>query len=171
MRGRGLASGACDRDDGIITGGTKSRFSGRVSGSSVGERAKQRCDKRHTKLFCLFLLGLYHSSCSHPSFSPLFFSFRFCFIAFSFYVCHKRVLSVNSNYPPFLSLNQSFGYRACFPSPSKQPWLRRWPRFASVLLKQYVALCLGFSGMVYECAAQFSHSLFSPVCVPVCYKC
>lgn len=77
-------------------------------------------------------------------------SFHFGFIAFSFYVSYKRVLSVNSNYPPFLSLNQSFGYRTCISLPSKQLWLWCWPRF-TVLLERYVVLCLGFLGMVYEC--------------------
>ncbi len=52
-----------------------------------------------------------------PLFVSEFFSFHFGFIAFSFYVSYKRVLSVNSNYPPFLSLNQSFGYRTSLSSP------------------------------------------------------
>lgn len=73
----------------------------------------------------------------------------FCFLLISvlmylaFMFPTKSVLSVNSNYPPFLSLNQSFGDRSCVCLPSKQLWLRCWPRF-TVLLEQYVPLCLGF---------------------------
>lgn len=77
------------------------------------------------------------------------FSSHFGFIDFSFLVPHKRVLSVNSNYVLFLSLNQIFGYLTCFSLPSKQLWLWCWPRF-TVLLVQNVVLCLGFLRMVYE---------------------
>lgn len=83
-----------------------------------------------------------------------FFSFHFGFLLPSaFMFSYKRVQSVNSNYPPFLSLNQSFGDHTCFPKPSKQLWLWCWPRF-TIVLKQYAVLCLGFFfflGMVYEC--------------------
>lgn len=64
------------------------------------------------------------------------------------------------NYPPFLSMNQSFGYPTRFPKPSKQLWLWCWPRFI-VSLEQYVALCLGFSALVYE-YARSSVIVYSP---------
>lgn len=69
----------------------------------------------------------------------------------AFMFLYKRVLSVNSNYPPFFSLNQGFGYRTWLSVPSKQFWLWCWPRF-TVLLEQYVLLCLGCSfGAANEC--------------------
>lgn len=84
----------------------------------------------------------------------------------AFMFSYKRVQSVNSNYPPVLSLNQSFGDHTCFPKPSKQLWLWCWPRF-TLVLKQYVVLCLGFfffrNGLWMH--SQFSHSLFSQVCM------
>lgn len=89
-------------------------------------------------------------------------------LAFKF--SYKKFLSINSNYPPLLPMNQSFGYPTRFSKPSKQLWLRCWPRF-TVLLKQYVALCLGFLRIGLWMHSQFSHSLFSQVCMPVCYKC
>lgn len=136
---------------------TKSRFSAAPSGSCpflapVSENDQSCVTKKETQLFCLFskqnqlLLNLYYT----PICIKSFFFFSFWFYCLYFYVSYKRVLSVNSNYPPFLSLNQSFGYRTSFSSPSKQLWLWCWPRF-TILLKQYVVLCLGFLGMVYEC--------------------
>lgn len=67
-------------------------------------------------------------------------------------------LAVNSDCPPFLSLNQSFGFCTYVSLPSKQLWLRCWPRF-TVLLEQYVMLCLGNSLWMHSHvrSAQLSH--------------
>lgn len=99
--------------------------------------------------FCLFILVLLPSA--------------FMFLT-------KGFLSVNSDCPPFLSLNQSFGYHTCFSLPSKQLWLRCWPRF-TVLLEQYVVLCLGFLGMVYECTHMSVHFSSPMSALPGGYKC
>lgn len=147
----------CDRDDSIICqlpAGTQRAtspplrpFLARVSEDDQGWAPR----KKGHKVVSLLL----HRSSAYYTPICITLLLEFClfvlvFIAFSFYVPYKRVLSVNSNYPPFLSLNQGFGYRTCFSLPSKQLWLWCWPRF-TVLLEQYVALCLGFLGMVYEC--------------------
>lgn len=160
----GLVNSTCDRDDSIICQlptGTQRAASLLLRRVSVHFwlkclRNDQSCalTKKRQSCFACFLSWIKY--CSAYIIAYLYqpfawvFCFHFCFIAFSFYVSYKRVLSVNSNYPPFLSLNQSFGYHTCFSSPSKQLWLWCWPRF-TVLLKQYVVLCLGFLGMVYEC--------------------
>lgn len=126
-----------------------------ISGSCIRESLFKKKKKRkkkypkETKLFFTSPLSridycLTYIICIFVSICVLGFSF----IAFCFY---KSVLSVNSNYPPFLPLNQNFGYCTCISLPSKQLWLWYWPRF-TILLEQYVVLCLGFLRMVYECA-------------------
>lgn len=109
-----------------------------ISGLSVRSyQTRQSC-------FTCFLSRINCCSAYQTPICIVFFLFSFwfyCLLAFMF-SC-SRFLSVNSNYPSFLSVNQSFGYPTCFFKPSKQLWLWCWPRF-TVLLKQYVVLCLGF---------------------------
>lgn len=160
---KGLLNSTCDRDDSIIcqlpTGAQRAASLLPPSGSflflarvSKSDQSPQRRDKVCPLVFYAesnILLRLY----LHRSVAWVF-SFHFGFLLPSaFMFSYKRVQSVNSNYPPFLSLNQSFGDHTCFPKPSKQLWLWCWPRF-TVVLKQYAVLCLGFFfflGMVYEC--------------------
>lgn len=146
----------CDRDDSIIcqlptgTQRAASLLLRRVPLSFWLEYLRMTKADLLTSLSRTQLLhSLYYPSICISLFLG-FFLFILVLLPLAFYVSYKRVLSVNSNYPPFLSLNQSFGYHTCFSLPSKQLWLWCWPRF-TVLLQQYVALCFGFLGMVYEC--------------------
>lgn len=150
----------CDRDDSIkcqLPNGTQraaSTLRCRVPDdfwlvypriTILKKKKKRSTQKRQSFFYFTFeqnrlLLNLYYMH--------ICINLRFSFIAFCLY---KSVLSVNSNYPPFLPLNQNFGYCTCISLPSKQLWLWYWPRF-TILLEQYVVLCLGFLRMVYECA-------------------
>lgn len=99
-----------------------------------------------------------------------FYLFNLLLLPSAFMFLTKGVLSVNSDCPPIFCLNQSFGYHTCFSLPSKQLWLRCWPRF-TVLLEQHVVLCLGFLGMVYECTHRSDQFTSLMSALPVGYKC
>lgn len=177
----GLVNSTCDRDDSIICqlpAGTQRTASLLLHWVPVRFWLEfPKASKREQSCFgcCLSRINCC-SACWTPicisclSFFFFFSLFILALLPWAFMFSYKKFLSVNSNYPPFLSMNQSFGYPICFSKPSKQLWLWCWPRF-TVLLKQYVVLCLGFFRIGLWMYSQFSHSLFSQVCMPVCYKC